>query len=320
VPPFSPFFLAILETYGIQAIHLHPKSITLLAVFAYACEAWIGIKPSVAYFHHLFSLRSSWLNQSSDCVSFIATAGTEGDFIDLKWMKKVEDFRSRWLFVDILEESEFFLVTGVPPTKLTTWASEALPEEALKTHHPRIRDIRKAGITGTMVGVEFVTRRIAPLQDHCQNIWGHQAGDDLRLHVSELNADAWEEVIRAFFSSASVPAIPCLALPIYNLGARETSRITAGILKFNTWGPFLADGVVPSPLPSAPAASSEQDSAARGAGPMASGDLDNDGAESSKRLAHRRRSESTVVLSDSSDDESALPDQPTGGDVDASSS
>jgi hypothetical protein len=25
VSPFSPFFLAILETYGIQAIHLHPS-------------------------------------------------------------------------------------------------------------------------------------------------------------------------------------------------------------------------------------------------------------------------------------------------------
>jgi hypothetical protein len=62
VPPFSPFLLAILETYGIQAIHLHPKSVTLLAVFAYACEAWIGIKPSVVYFRHLFSLRSSGLN------------------------------------------------------------------------------------------------------------------------------------------------------------------------------------------------------------------------------------------------------------------
>jgi hypothetical protein len=186
VPPFSPFFLAILETYRIQAIHLHPKSITLLAVFAYACEVWISIKPSVAYFRHLFSLRSSGLNQSSGYVSFIATAGMEGDFIDLKWMKKVEDFRSRWFFVDILEESELFLVTGVPPAKLTTWASEALPEEALKTLCPRIQDLRKAGITGTMVGVEFVTRRIAPLQDHRREIWRHRARDDLRLHVIEL--------------------------------------------------------------------------------------------------------------------------------------
>jgi hypothetical protein len=27
VPPFSHFLVAILETYGIQAIHLHPKSV-----------------------------------------------------------------------------------------------------------------------------------------------------------------------------------------------------------------------------------------------------------------------------------------------------
>jgi hypothetical protein len=223
-------------------------------------------------------------------------------------------------FVDILEESELFLITGIPPVKLTTWASEALPEEALKTLCLLIRDLRKAGVTGTMVGVEFVTRRIAPLQDHRREIWRHRAGDNLRLHVSELNADAREEVIRAFFSSAAIPAIPRTALPIYNLGARETSRVTAGILKFNAWGPFLANGVVPGPLPSAPAASSEQDSAARGTGPMASGDLDDDDAESGERLVHRRHPECTVVLSDSSDDGSSLPDQPTGGDVDASSS
>jgi hypothetical protein len=78
-------------------------------------------------------------------------------------MKKVEDVRSRWLFVDILEESELFLITGVPLTKLTNWASEALPEEALKMLRPWIHDLRKAGVTGTIVGVEFVTRRIAPL-------------------------------------------------------------------------------------------------------------------------------------------------------------
>jgi hypothetical protein len=135
-----------------------------------------------------------------------------------------------------------------------------------------------------MVGVEFVTRCIAPLQDHRRSIWAHQAGDVLRLHVSELNADAWEEVIRAFFSSASIPAIPHTALPIYSLGARETSRVTAGILKVNAWGPFLADGITPGPLPSAPAASSEQDSAVRGAGHEASEDLDDDGAESGKRV------------------------------------
>jgi hypothetical protein len=51
-------------------------------------------------------------------------------------------------------------------------------------------------------------------------------------------------------------------------------------LKFNAWGPFLADGIVPGPLPSAPVASSEQDSVARGTGPMASGDDNDDDTES----------------------------------------
>jgi hypothetical protein len=113
------------------------------------------------------------------------------------------------------------------------------------------------------------------------------------------------------------------------LGTRETSRVTAEILKFNAWGLLLADGIVDGPLPSAPAASPlpsasaaslEQESTVRGAGPTASRDLDDDGAESGERLACRRRSESTVVLSDSSDDETALLDQPTRGDADASSS
>jgi hypothetical protein len=185
---------------------------------------------------------------------------------------------------------------------------------------PRIRDLRKASVTGTVVRVEFITRCIAPLQDHRREIWRHRAGDDLRLHVSELNADSWEEVIRAFFSSAAIPAIPRTVLPIYNLGAREASRVTVGILKFNAWGPFLADGIMPGPLPSAPAASSEQDSVARGMGPTASGDFDDDDAESGERLVRRRHPEGTVVLSDSSDDGSALSDQPTEGDVDASSS
>jgi hypothetical protein len=190
---------------------------------------------------------------------------------------------------------------------------------------PWIRDLRQAGVTGTIVGVEFITRRIAPLQDHRREIWRHRTRDDLRLHTDELNADAREEVIGAFFSSAAIPAIPRDALPIYRLGAREISRTTAGILKFNAWGPFLADGVVPGPLLRTPAASSEQGSAARGAGPLASGDDDDDDdddddAQSGGRLVHRRHPEGTVVLSDSSDDDSSSLDQPSGGDADASSS
>jgi hypothetical protein len=243
----------------------------------------------VAYFCHLFTFWPSGLNQSSGCVSFIATAGTEDDFIDLKWVKKVEDFRSHWLYVDVLEESELFLVTWEPPAKRTTWASEALPEEALKALRPRICDLRREGVTGTTVGVEFITRRIAPLQDHRRPIWAHRAGDNIRLHASELNANARGKVIRAFFSTAQIPSILRIALPIYRLGSREARRTMDGVPVFNALGPFLFDGVTSGPPPNALVGNSEQDSSAREAGPEASGDPEDD-VDSGEGTTHRGRS------------------------------
>ena len=57
VPSFSDFFNAVLSHYQIHMMHLGPESITLLAVFAFVCEAMMGIPPSVALLRHFFSLR-----------------------------------------------------------------------------------------------------------------------------------------------------------------------------------------------------------------------------------------------------------------------
>ena len=56
VPPFCDFLLAILETSQIHLLHLHPNSILILSIFAYFCEAYIGIRPSVALFRSFYSL------------------------------------------------------------------------------------------------------------------------------------------------------------------------------------------------------------------------------------------------------------------------
>ena len=78
VPPFSEFLLAILEVYQIQLLHLHPNSILILAIFAYFCEAYVGIRPSVALFRSFYSLRSTARGERLGCVSFrIAAARSE---------------------------------------------------------------------------------------------------------------------------------------------------------------------------------------------------------------------------------------------------
>ena len=43
IPPFCAFFNAVLEHYQIHMLHLDPQSVTLLAVFAFVCEAMAGI-------------------------------------------------------------------------------------------------------------------------------------------------------------------------------------------------------------------------------------------------------------------------------------
>ena len=59
VPPFSDFFYEVLDHYGLQALHLHPYSVLLLSIFAYYCEAYLGVMPSVALLRHFFFLRVS---------------------------------------------------------------------------------------------------------------------------------------------------------------------------------------------------------------------------------------------------------------------
>ena len=89
-PPFSDFFYAILSHYKLHALHLHPNSILLLSIFAFYCEAFVGVRPSVVLLRHFFSLRTHCSNQRSGCVSF--TPLHDNNAL-MKARKKVDDFR-----------------------------------------------------------------------------------------------------------------------------------------------------------------------------------------------------------------------------------
>jgi hypothetical protein len=60
VPPFSPFFMKVLEAYAIHMVHLVPNTVVTLALFMQACEMFVGVQPSVELFRHFFSLCQSY--------------------------------------------------------------------------------------------------------------------------------------------------------------------------------------------------------------------------------------------------------------------
>jgi hypothetical protein len=110
VPPFSSFFLAILNHYQIHALHLHPSSTFLLSIFAFYCEAFIGVMPSIALFRHFFYLRTS-PDQCSGCVNFIAVHPGNGIS---KSKKKVEEFWRKWVFADAKRSRRWLALPDMP--------------------------------------------------------------------------------------------------------------------------------------------------------------------------------------------------------------
>src|SRR4051812_37698570 len=117
VPPFSDFFNAVLTHYQIHMMHLGPESIALLSVFAFVCEAMVGVPPSVALLCHFFSLHLADPMQCSTCVSFVASPETAASGIDFNLPLPSAGFRERWLYVDV----------GVPSPRLVKPTSPAVP-------------------------------------------------------------------------------------------------------------------------------------------------------------------------------------------------
>ena len=97
MPPFPEFFFVVLCQYNLQALHLPPNSILLLAIFAYYCEAHVGVMPSVALLRHFFSLRVSGAHISA-CAGFFAYSKSNAIS---KTGKRIDGFRSKWVMMDV---------------------------------------------------------------------------------------------------------------------------------------------------------------------------------------------------------------------------
>jgi hypothetical protein len=57
--PISPFFLLLLEEFGLQLQHLTPHSILQEAIFVHLCEMFIGVAPCTSLSCYFFVLVKS---------------------------------------------------------------------------------------------------------------------------------------------------------------------------------------------------------------------------------------------------------------------
>src|SRR3954463_15579694 len=129
VPPFSEFFLSILRHYKLQALHLHPNSVLLLAIFAYYCEAHVGVQPSVALLRDYFYLRTSH-GPASACASFVAYGGA---IAISNPEKRIEGFRSKWVLVDAGRIHPRLILPTEQPASSSDWCRVELMDPCAKS-------------------------------------------------------------------------------------------------------------------------------------------------------------------------------------------
>ena len=101
VPPFSPFFMVVLDHYGIQPLHLRPDSYLLLSIFAFYCEGLLGVKPSVALLRCFIALEEREEGRLASYVSFALGDGWGKRFPLLDFEQRAGHFRKHWAYLEV---------------------------------------------------------------------------------------------------------------------------------------------------------------------------------------------------------------------------
>ena len=132
--------------------------------------------------------------------------------------KKVDKFRRQWLFVDTQTKNHLLDIPEAPPTKWARWGSKSLESPRAAPVRDSMKELRDAGLTGTMVALDFTKRRIAPLQRHTERMWSYNGGEDtMRLSHHRLTGNELANAMKTLFTTeVSLNPGDIVVQPLFN--------------------------------------------------------------------------------------------------------
>jgi hypothetical protein len=161
----SPFFLLLLEEFGLQLQHLTPHSILQAAIFVHLYEMFVGVAPYTSLFCHFFVLVKSgkamdhlgayyFQTRPDSAVVYISTFGSA------RW----ENWRDDWVIASAEANDRLMLPSNGPALDRKHWRTKpSLAPEFLPVLD-RIKTLATGGLTLMHVVSDFLKRRIAQLQ------------------------------------------------------------------------------------------------------------------------------------------------------------
>jgi hypothetical protein len=194
--PISPFFLLLLEEFGLQLQHLTPHSILQVAIFVHFCEMFVGVEACTSLFRQFFvlvrfgkgkdHLGAYYLQSSSDStVTYIASLG------GARW----ENWRSDWVIASVEASDRLALPSDGPSLEWKQWRVKPCLVPEFGPILDRIRELAVGGLTSMHVLGDFLKRRVMPLQGRPRlSCWFTGPSDIGRIHRGPGTDLTWEEL------------------------------------------------------------------------------------------------------------------------------
>nr|ABA94808.1 retrotransposon protein, putative, unclassified [Oryza sativa Japonica Group] len=219
VPPFSSFFMDVLEFYDLQMAHLTPNAVMTLAIFAHLCEMFIGVRPSLRLFRWFFTVQSVSPPSVVGGCYFQPRGPVLNRYIPCVLRKKWDDWKSNWFYTPLADEARLRLPSQ-PPAQASSWRTPVDLGDGYDAVLDRLAGLRSQGLIGAMVYGDYLRRRIAPLQRRARGAWEYTGSEDyMRTHQRvrwDWAPEDFKIVVQRVLNLSSVEAslIPQGVLPL----------------------------------------------------------------------------------------------------------
>nr|CAH66337.1 OSIGBa0097I24.5 [Oryza sativa] len=217
VPPFSSFFMDVLDFYDLQMAHLTPNAVMTLVIFAHLCEMFIGVRPSLRLFRWFFTVQSVSPPSVVGGCYFQPRGPVLNRYIPCALRKKWDDWKSDWFYTPLANEARLRLPSQ-PPAQVSSWRAPVDLGDDYDAVLDSLAGLRSQGLTGAMVYGDYLRRRIAPLQRRARGTWEYTGSEDyMRTHQGVR----WDWAPEDF---------KIVVQRVLNLSSVEASLIPQGIL------------------------------------------------------------------------------------------
>jgi hypothetical protein len=164
--PISPFFMLLLEEFGLQLQHLTPHSILQAAIFAHLCEMFVRVAPCTSLFCHFFVLvKSGKAKDHLGAYYFQTRADSAGAYISSLSGARWENWRAEWVIASTEASDRLALLSDRPRLERKLWRAKPSLVPEFEPVLGRIESLATCGLTSMHVVGDFLQRRIARATD-----------------------------------------------------------------------------------------------------------------------------------------------------------